>query len=238
MEKETGFSYRVKQIRQALKISRDEFGKRSKVSGAYIGQLESGKKLNPSDLFLENASREFNLNPVWLKTGEGNMFREGGDTQGVTRKGTTEISRGQGLSELGHYDINDFVEMQVYLTGGAGAPYEFIPSEPIEVIIVPRSYAGKSVVPVKVRGRSMEKTLRDGAVVGVDRDDRYIVNGDLFAVWLPYQGTVIKRLYLDNKKIRLHSDNEEFRSSDIEIALDAVDDNFVQGRVKWVMQEL
>lgn len=141
--------------------------------------------------------------------------------------------------DLGPINPDYFVELQVYITGGAGAPYEFIPSDPIETIVIPRSFCSNSVIPVKVRGRSMERTLRDGAIVGVNRDDRQVVNGELFAIWLPYQGTVIKRLYLDNKKIRLQSDNEEFRSSDIEVALDEVDvEHFIQGRVKWVIQML
>lgn len=152
------------------------------------------------------------------------------------------LSRGRvpadGAAHLLPLNPDDVVVMQVYVTGGAGAPYEFIPSEPIEEIVVPKTYYTRTIVPVKVRGRSMERTLRDGAVVGVDRADRQIVNGELYAVWLPYQGTVIKRLYLDHKKIRLHSDNEEFRSQDVEVTLDEVDDNFIQGRVKWVIQLL
>lgn len=181
------------------------------------------------------------INLAWLETGEGEMFR--GVTQDETKAEMEVSHRGAaatGEGEAGLLPLNpeDVVVMQVYITGGAGAPYEFIPSEPIEEIILPRAFYTKSIIPVKVRGRSMERTLRDGAVVGVDRSDRQIVNGELFAVWLPYQGTVIKRLYLDNKKILLQSDNEEFRSRDIEVALDEVDENFVQGRVKWAIQML
>ena len=185
-----------------------------------------------------------NVNRDWLKTGEGEMFREGGELAQGEPKAKRVVSRGGAAAgeerEVGLLPLNpdDVVVMQVYVTGGAGAPYEFIPSEPIEEITLPRSFYTKSIIPVKVRGRSMERTLRDGAVVGVDRSDRQIVNGELFAVWLPYQGTVIKRLYLDNKKILLQSDNEEFRSRDIEVALDEVDDNFIQGRVKWAIQML
>lgn len=168
------------------------------------------------------------------------MFKEG-EPQGDTR-GKQALSRGkvsaEGAAHLLPLNPEDVVVMQVYVTGGAGAPYEFIPSEPIEEIIVPKAYYTRSIIPVKVRGRSMERTLRDGAVVGVDRSDRLIVNGELYAVWLPYQGTVIKRLYLDDKMIQLQSDNEEFRPRDIEVALDEVDDNFIQGRVKWVIQML
>ncbi len=87
-------------------------------------------------------------------------------------------------------------------------------------------------------GSLLERTLHNGAVVGVDRADKEVVNGELYAVWLPYQGTVIKRLYLDSKKILLQSDNEEFRSRDVEVDITDLDEHFIQGRVKWVVQML
>lgn len=177
------------------------------------------------------------LSYEWLTTGTGEMFREGADAQGEGNREGAVVS-GKGNGELLPFNPDDFVLMRVYVTGGAGAPYEFIPSEPIETILIPKSFCNHSIVPVKVQGRSMERTLRDGAVVGVNRADRQIVNGELFAIWLPYQGTVIKRLYLDNKKIKLQSDNEEFRSQDIEVDLNEVDEHFIQGRVKWVVQLL
>lgn len=140
--------------------------------------------------------------------------------------------------ELTPIQLEDYIVLPVYVTGGAGDPYELIPSDPIEEIFIPRSFYSAAIIPVKVKGRSMERTLRDGAVVGVDRADKDVVNGELYAVWLPYQGTVIKRLYLDNKRILLQSDNEEFRHRDVEVNIADVDDSFIQGRVKWVVQIL
>jgi len=73
------FRNRLVCLRKHLGLSRDKFAKSVGVSGAYIGQLESGKKGNPSDLFLESVSKTFNINLVWLKTGEGEMFRPAGE---------------------------------------------------------------------------------------------------------------------------------------------------------------
>lgn len=69
----TEFSSRIKDIREAFGLTRDEFAKRVNVSGAYVGQLESGKKENPSALFLGSVKKAFNINPVWLETGVGDM---------------------------------------------------------------------------------------------------------------------------------------------------------------------
>ena len=227
-------SARLKNIMIATGLSQKEIAKELGVSGAHITNLVLGKR---------DASEQLSKLIAATWPDEGASGKGVVATQGelkakrkVSRGGAAAGGEGKGLLPLNPEDV---VVMQVYVTGGAGAPYEFIPSEPIEEIVIPRSFYKKSIIPVKVRGRSMETTLRDGAVVGVDRADRQVVNGELFAVWLPYQGTVIKRLYLDKKTILLQSDNEEFRSRDIEVALDEVDDqHFIQGRVKWAIQML
>lgn len=82
----------------------------------------------------------------------------------------------------------------------------------------------------------MEPLIRDGAYVGIDSEDRWIVSGEIYAVWLPYEGAVIKRLYLDMEKITLKSDNSQF--PEITVPLAGLDDHFIQGRVKWVIQML
>lgn len=69
----TEFKSRIKAIREASGLTREEFAKKVNVSGAYVGQLESGKKENPSPLFLGSVKKTFNINPVWLETGDGSM---------------------------------------------------------------------------------------------------------------------------------------------------------------------
>jgi phage repressor protein C with HTH and peptisase S24 domain len=233
-------SDRVKLIRKYNKLSQALFAKSIGLKQPTLSEIEKGT-YPPSTAAMRLIAHQYHVSEEWLETGEGEMFK-GGEDQGES-KDQGEISRGRDAAgEIGGgllpYNPDDVVVMQVYVTGGAGAPYEFIPADPIEEIILPIQFYSKDIVPVKVRGRSMERTLGDGAVVGVDRADRHIVNGEIFAVWLPYQGTVIKRLYLDNKRVLLRSDNEEFRPHDIEVALDEVDEHFIQGRVKWAIQML
>jgi len=72
----TEFKDRLKFARERAGLSRDALGKRLDISGAYIGQLESGKKENPSEIFLSSLCMELDINSVWLKTGEGNIERK------------------------------------------------------------------------------------------------------------------------------------------------------------------
>jgi phage repressor protein C with HTH and peptisase S24 domain len=246
---------RLYSLRSDASLSQAAFAAKIGIKQSTYNEIENEKR-EPSEPIIAAVCYRFPINEIWLRTGKGERYLKRKEAHveieasGDIKEGTAEEPQfkrevipggvAAGFESEGLLPLNaeEVVVMQVYVTGGAGSPYEFIPSEPIEEIVIPRSFYKKSIIPVKVRGRSMERTLRDGAVVGVDRSDRQIVNGELFAVWLPYQGTVIKRLYLNSKRIQLRSDNEEFHSEDIEVALDEVDDNFVQGRVKWALQLL
>lgn len=59
-----------------LKISQEELGNKIGVSRFSISNYESGKR-NITDRVISDICREFNVNEVWLRTGEGgdeNMF--------------------------------------------------------------------------------------------------------------------------------------------------------------------
>jgi SOS-response transcriptional repressor LexA len=134
------------------------------------------------------------------------------------------------------YVASGGVDVGVYALAGAGNPTDLVNIDPVEKIVIPQGFYRPSIITIKVRGKSMEPLIRDGAYVGVDREDKWIVSGEIYAVWLPHEGAVIKRLYLDMEKITLKSDNPQFPV--INISLQGLDDNFIQGRVKWVIQML
>lgn len=69
---------RIKQLRQALDLTQDEFGGRIGVTKSSISTMESGRS-NPSEQTLRSMHREFGVSYVWLTTGVGAMFENGGD---------------------------------------------------------------------------------------------------------------------------------------------------------------
>lgn len=127
------------------------------------------------------------------------------------------------------------IQIDVYTLAGAGEAKELTDYEPIETVVAPARFKKPSIYPVKVRGKSMECTISDGAIVGVDSADKQVVSGEIYAVWLPYEGAVIKRLYIEPDRIVLRSDNKGFE--DFSVSHDKMQDGFVLGRVKWVIQE-
>lgn len=65
---------RVKAVRTEKGKSMEEFGKILNVSRPAISMIESGKN-NVSERIIADIVREFGVNELWLRTGEGEMFK-------------------------------------------------------------------------------------------------------------------------------------------------------------------
>ncbi|WP_320987684.1 helix-turn-helix transcriptional regulator [Hungatella sp.] len=67
---------RIKELRNKLNLTQEEFGKKIGSARNTIANYETGNR-NPSNAIITSICREFNVNEVWLRTGEGgegNMF--------------------------------------------------------------------------------------------------------------------------------------------------------------------
>ncbi|QNU66943.1 helix-turn-helix transcriptional regulator [Ruminiclostridium herbifermentans] len=64
---------RLEELRQALGISQEDLGAKINLKRAAISMYETGKR-NLSDRVISDICREFNVNEIWLRTGEGEMF--------------------------------------------------------------------------------------------------------------------------------------------------------------------
>jgi len=66
---------RVREIRKTLNLTMEKFGERLGVTRTAISNIESCNR-KVTEQMLKSICREFNINENWLRTGEGNMFRE------------------------------------------------------------------------------------------------------------------------------------------------------------------
>ena len=64
---------RIRQLRNALKLSQAEFGAKIGLSQNYIWMIEKGER-TPSDRTISDICREFNVSLAWLEDGEGEMY--------------------------------------------------------------------------------------------------------------------------------------------------------------------
>lgn len=66
---------RVKQIRLSLKLSQPKFGEKLGVSRDVISNIEL-ERVEPKDMLLRHICKTYNVNPLWLTEGKGDMFFE------------------------------------------------------------------------------------------------------------------------------------------------------------------
>lgn len=64
---------RIKELRKALGLTLEKFGERLGVSRAAMSNIENGNR-NVTDQMFKSICREFNVNPEWLRDGEGEMY--------------------------------------------------------------------------------------------------------------------------------------------------------------------
>ena len=64
---------RIEQIIKDANIKKIDFAKRLNVSSAFVSQMCSGVA-RPSDRTISDICREFNVNRIWLETGDGEPY--------------------------------------------------------------------------------------------------------------------------------------------------------------------
>lgn len=80
---------RVKKLRTELSLTSEAFGARLGVTKAAISKIENGSR-SVTDQMVLSICREFNVNETWLRTGEGEMFRQ--DGQSILDRMSSEYS--------------------------------------------------------------------------------------------------------------------------------------------------
>ena len=66
---------RINYLIEKLDITKTKFAERLNISQAFVSQICSGAR-EPSDRTITDICREFGVNEVWLRTGEGEPFSE------------------------------------------------------------------------------------------------------------------------------------------------------------------
>ena len=89
---------RINEIVKKTALTKTDFGKRINISQGMVSRICSGDA-NPSDRTIADICREFGVNEVWLRTGEGEPFRETSREEEImrfavrTNKGSDEFRK-------------------------------------------------------------------------------------------------------------------------------------------------
>ena len=66
---------RIKELRQHLNLSQREFGERLGVSRGVLNNIESNV-VEAKPLFIQHICSVYGVDPIWMETGEGEMFHK------------------------------------------------------------------------------------------------------------------------------------------------------------------
>ncbi len=95
---------RVKLIRKKLNISQADFGNKLGITGAGISKIENGKR-NLTEQMLRMICKEFNINEKWLRSGEGEVFRQ------LPSEAIGRLADNYRLDELDKRIISEYVRL-------------------------------------------------------------------------------------------------------------------------------
>lgn len=153
-----------------------------------VWKLTSGITKNTRKLF--EIAKVLGVRPEWLSAGEEPMHSDGHSPFQREGSNIKESSLSAKVWEdMDHSNKDEFVEiplLNVSLSAGTGSCEIEESSE--FALVFRRYYLRKMNVPedaarlVRVTGRSMEPTLNDGDVVGVNTQDREIRDGKTYAI--------------------------------------------------------
>ena len=107
---------RIKQIRIGSGLTQIQFANRINLSRNYIALIESGDRA-PSDRTISDICREFGVNEVWLRTGEGEPFQKRTREEQILRAAAQTVHgsnefRKQVSFLLAQLDENDWAELE------------------------------------------------------------------------------------------------------------------------------
>lgn len=111
---------RIKKLRQELGLSQEEFGRRiGLLSKASVSKIEKGTN-GTTEQTLRSICRVYGASYLWLTTGEGSMFEDGGDDAAlhvmIDRIMASENNRvKQVFKSLGCFTVEDWKQIDQLL---------------------------------------------------------------------------------------------------------------------------
>ena len=108
----SSFGDRIKEIRKSAGLTQQKFAERIGTKQNTVAQYEIGRNV-PMDPVITAICREFNVNEVWLRTGEGDPYQEESRQEQIlkfaaqTIKGSDEF-RKSFVAMLAKLDVEDW----------------------------------------------------------------------------------------------------------------------------------
>jgi len=116
-------------------------------------------------------------------------------------------------------------------------PGDWLSEQPVDEIMLSDEF-GKDVSVIRMTGTSMAPTICNSGLFAVDRTVTSFTSGQVFVVWIPHEGPVVRRVFIDLERIILRADNTVYPEMVIQTADLPKNKDFILGRVRWVLQTI
>ena len=94
---------RIKELRNTLGLTLEEFGKQLGVTRSAIGRIEKGDR-GVTDQMVLAICREFEVNENWLRNGAGEMF------QPIPKNGLEMLAKEHNLNQFEYLVIEEYLK--------------------------------------------------------------------------------------------------------------------------------
>lgn len=195
--------------------------------------ISDAKRRNsvPSDWYMK-LFEQFGLNPDWLKKGSGPMYLR-------TEQGYTPVDAPQGntvFEDGSRYGGADSRSTVVSVNSTQLGENDELGSGPfLGRISIPQSFLSPGLHVVRIDNAAMEPQVLKGAYVGIDTAQNRVSSGEMYGVNLPYEGLVLKRVFVDTEGKRLILRSENPAHPEVSLPLGGYE-KYVVGRLAWVLQ--
>lgn len=204
-----------------------EFAKRLGYSPSYLSEVESGKT-KPSLELLVRISQITNYSLHWLLTGEGPMF--------------LELSESMVKEHVASYgELGDFTLIPVVaLESDRVIARKGIKVSAKEQYAFHRTWLQskgnlENFVLFAVRGDSMDPTITDGDFVLIDRSQKEVVVGNIYALRIENAVMVNRLQPMGDRRIKVMSDNKLYESYEFDFGTGDIE---IIGQIIWIGREL
>lgn len=189
----------------------------------------------PSD-WLMTLFRKLGANPDWLETGTGPMYLRTDKGYGVFEDVATVVTEHMADPQASPVVVPVYSTQCRWDNDSNVLEYDIIGR-----LALPRSHAGEGIRVYRAQSDALAPLIRKGACVGIDTAQRHPVSGEVFAVTMPPEGVVFRKLWLHPGNAPdvpglaiLRAESSEYPESTMTID---VFFKIVIGRLAWVLQE-
>lgn len=196
--------------------------------------ISDAKRRNsvPGDWYMK-LFEKFGLNPDWLKQGVGPMYlrTEQGYAPQDAPAYLAENTAAYGDDLAKHMVCTEFLMPTAYKAGD-----ERPPLLPAGKISLPVSYARTGILVFRMRGDNMTPLIPSGAHYGVDTLAAGITSGQIYALFAPNEGLILRRVFLDGPQESYLLRSEAAAFPETRLAPEKLRERLL-GRVVWALQQ-